>query len=135
MISQDLGELLLDDLLVAWHCVHFSPYIFHFLAHRDLMLLGFIPGYIEPHYEVLNLILDGLRRTRIILLMRCGWWRWRWRLSRLLARIFFFILPHPKHGLISPKFFFIRGFIPYTSSGLGTLNLVFFTIIALIGCI
>ena len=45
------------------------------------MFLCFIPENIEPHCEVLNLILNRVSRSGIVLLMRCG----GWRLGRRLA--------------------------------------------------
>ena len=43
MERKQLGELLLDDLLVAEDCAYVGPECIHVLAHGDLMLLGLIP--------------------------------------------------------------------------------------------
>ena len=72
MIGKDLSQLMLDDLLIAEHCLHFSLELVHLLAHRDMMFLYFIPECVEPHCEVLKLILNRVRKNRIVLLMGCG---------------------------------------------------------------
>ena len=74
MEGKHLGELLLDDLLVAEDYAHVGPECIHVLAHGDPMLLGLIPKHIKSRCEVLNLVLTGRRRTRDI--RRGGrWWR------------------------------------------------------------
>ena len=73
MEGKQLGELLLDDLLVAEDYEHVSPECIHVLAHGDPMLLGLILECIKPGSEVLNLVLKGRRRTGDI--RRSGrWW-------------------------------------------------------------
>ena len=57
MEGKQLGELLLDDLLVSEDCVHVGSECIHVLAHGDPMLLGIIPKRIKPGSEVLNLVL------------------------------------------------------------------------------
>ena len=56
MEGKQLGELLLDDLLVSEDCVHVGLECIHFLAHGDSMLLGIIPKRIKLRSEVLNLV-------------------------------------------------------------------------------
>ena len=43
MEGKQLGELLLDDLLIEEDCAHVGPECIHVLAHGDPMLLGLIP--------------------------------------------------------------------------------------------
>ena len=75
MEGKQLGELLLDDLLVVEDCAHVGPECIYILAQGDPMLLGLIPESIEPGSEVLNLVLDGRRRTGDIWLSgRDGRW-------------------------------------------------------------
>ena len=56
MEGKQLGELLLDDLLVAEDCAHVGLECIHVLT-GDLVLLGLIPECIKPGSEVLNLVL------------------------------------------------------------------------------
>ena len=57
MEGKQLGELLLDDLLVVEDCAHVGPECIHVLTHSDPMLLGLIPERIKSGSEVLNLVL------------------------------------------------------------------------------
>ena len=57
MEGKQLGELLLDDLLVSEDCVHVGPEYIHVLAHGDPVLLGLILEHIKLGSEVLNMVL------------------------------------------------------------------------------
>ena len=57
MEGKQLGDPLLDDLLVAEDCAHIGLKCIHVLAHGDPVLLGLIPECIRPGSEVLNLVL------------------------------------------------------------------------------
>ena len=72
------------------------------------MFLGFDPKCIEPRSEVMNLILNRLRRNGIILLMGCEWWG----LGRGLPYFSSFYIFPLMHGLISPQIFLIQRLIP-----------------------
>ena len=58
-----MSQLLLDDLLIAKLCLHLSLKLVYFLAHRDMMFLCFVLECVEPHCEVLNLIVNRVRIT------------------------------------------------------------------------
>ena len=70
MEGKQLGELLLDDLRVVEDYAHVGLEYIHILAHGDPMLLGLILKSMEPRSEVLNLVLEGRRRTGDIWLSR-----------------------------------------------------------------
>ena len=57
MEGKQLGELLLDDLMVSEDCAHVGQKCIHVLAHGNLMLLSLIPERIKSGSEVLNLVL------------------------------------------------------------------------------
>ena len=56
MEGKQLGELLLDDLLVTEDYEHVGLECIHVLAHGDPMLLGLILERIKLGSEVLNLV-------------------------------------------------------------------------------
>ena len=107
MIGKDLSQLLLDDILIVEHCVHLSLELVHLLAHRDIMFLCFVLKCVEPHCEVMNLILNRMWRNGIGLLMGCWWWR----LSRGLSHVIYFVMSSPIRSLIGPQLLLIRRLI------------------------
>ena len=69
------------------------------------MLLGLIPECIKPRSEVLNLVLEGRRRTGDIRLSR-RWWR-GWMGGGWVGGLTRGLLTHAKQGLVCYQFLLI----------------------------
>ena len=70
MKGEELGKLLMDELLVAedgrlvaHEGAHVSPECVYVLAHGYLVLLGLIPVRVKSSSEVLHLVLKCSGRT------------------------------------------------------------------------
>ena len=80
MKGEELGNLLLDGLLVAedcrlvvHDCAHVGPECIHVLADGGLVLLGLILVSIKSGIEVLYLVLQCSGRIDWVLLLRWLW--------------------------------------------------------------
>ena len=80
MKGEELGKLLLDGLLVAHDGVHVYPESVHVLVDGDLVFLGLILVRIKSGCQVVDLVLQCIRRIDKVLLLGWLWW-WGWGLG------------------------------------------------------
>ena len=83
MKREELSQLMRGKVLAGANSVHLSSYGVHILTQGNTVLLRLIPICVKPCGECMNMIYEGLSRTRGdlrvavlgVACIGCGYWR------------------------------------------------------------